>query len=96
VRSFAPEVTRAVTDPAVALQGRNFPAIVNGVSKQLNSVQFDLIDALIKAKPLGLTKDSIEAIRTDARGVLRRLKKDPDWNRVIHMAQAVGGRYRID
>ena len=80
----------------VVLQGRNRPALVNGKSKTINSARYDVIEALINAKPIGLTKDGLEKVRTDARAMLRKLRKDPDWAKVIHMAEMTSGRYRID
>jgi hypothetical protein len=82
--------------PAVILSGRNSPAIVHEKKKTLTAPQYDVIEALLAAKPLGLTKDGIERVRTDARSILKRLMHDPDWRKVIHMALIVGGRYRID
>lgn len=83
--------------PRVVVNARDRSATIDGKPKRLNTKQYDLISALVASRPLGKTKDGIEGIHTDARGILRRLaKKDPDWARVIHMAQVTSGRYRID
>ena len=85
----------APIQPAVILQDRT-QALVRGIKKPINTAQYEVIEALIKARPTGLTKDGIERIRGDARGILRRLSRDKDWEAVIHMARVNSGRYRID
>ena len=82
--------------PAVTLSPASRSAVVRGSNKPLNIAQYDVIESLVNARPNGLTKDGIERVRTDARGILRRLLKDNDWASVIHMAGVTSGRYRID
>jgi nucleoside-diphosphate-sugar epimerase len=80
----------------VILRGKNKPALVNGKEKRINAAQYDVIEKLVSSRPHGATKDSIERVRTDARGILTRLCRDADWAAVIHMAAVTSGRYRID
>jgi hypothetical protein len=90
------EGTRRVAQ--VELRGRNLAAI-DGTTKTLNSAQYDVIDALINARPTGLTLNSLKkkSAHTDARGILRRLRdKDKDWETVIRMAGRPYGHYHVD
>jgi len=82
--------------PKVSLLGRTKGALVAGKIKKLTGPRYDVIEALINARPLGMTKDGIEKVRTDARGILTRMRHDPDWEKVIHMAEVNSGRYRIE
>ena len=89
-------VVPAIGREKVILQGRTLPALVNGKKKKVTSKQYDLIEALLKARPIGMTKDGIENIHGGARGILRGLIRDTDWREVLHMAGASNCRYRID
>lgn len=83
--------------PAVILDKRKQSAIVNGKPKSLRKLQCKVIDALINARPTGLTLESLNKLCGDPRGIVKRMReKDTDWAEVIHMAENSGGRYSID
>jgi hypothetical protein len=72
------------------------PCTVCGKQKKaLTDGQRAVVLALLQAGEEGLTKDAIETVRSGARQILRTLKKDPDWDRVILMPGKTNGRYRI-
>lgn len=72
------------------------PCIVNGKEKPpLTDGERAVVTALLDAGSDGLTKDALEAVRPSARRILGRLRKDPDWAKVILMAGRTNGRYRI-
>lgn len=83
--------------PPVVLGKPGEPCVVNGKQKKaLTDAQHAVISALITAGVEGLTKDAIEAERSSARDILKRLRdSDKDWAAVIIMAGQTNGRYRI-
>ncbi|HEX8915058.1 MAG TPA: hypothetical protein VF796_22090 [Humisphaera sp.] len=82
--------------PAVRLQGIGKPVYVREkLKKALGKAQYAVVESLVKAGDVGLSKDSLEAICGDARGVLRRLARDEDWGSVIHLPGKPGVGYRI-
>lgn len=82
--------------PAVQLGPPGEPCIVLGRKKKpLTEAQYTLIEALIREGVRGLTKDAMEAIRPSARRILKTLRTDADWAKVILMAGQTNGRYRI-
>ena len=65
--------------------------------KPLTDAQYAIVAALIEAGHEGLAKDALVAVRPSARRILKNLeKKDPDWAKVILMAEQTNGRYRIN
>ncbi len=87
----------AFTAPPVVLTRFGGPVRVRGVQKAaLTFAQHQVVRALLDAGETGLSKDELEKVHSDARGILRRLRDlDPDWRAVIHFAGRTGGRYRI-
>jgi hypothetical protein len=81
----------------VVQDGFGQPVRVRGVEKPaLTFAQHKVIEALLEAGETGLSKDELEAVHSDARGILRRLRdRDLDWRAVIHFAGRTGGRYRV-
>jgi hypothetical protein len=85
--------------PRVELRGRHEGPIVLGkLKKKLTKAQYNVVQALLQARDLGLTKDQLveKSGHTDAVNVLKNLaKKDSDWKEVIHLAGITGGGYRL-
>lgn len=83
--------------PLVVLGKPGEPSVVKGKQKKaLTDGQHAVVSALITAGVEGLTKDAIEAERSSAREILKRLRdSDEDWAAVIIMAGQTNGRYRI-
>jgi hypothetical protein len=81
----------------VVLERFGRPVLVRGQEKPaLTYPQYKVVRALVEAGEAGLTKDDLESVNSDARGILRRLRNsDPDWRAVIHFAGKTGRRYRI-
>jgi len=85
-----------LVSPAVQLGCPGEPCLVFGQKKRpLTDAQLAVVDALIKAGAEGLTKDGLEAVRSSARRILKTLRKDKDWAKVIFMPGQTNGRYRI-
>jgi hypothetical protein len=61
----------------------------------LTDGQYAVISRLLKAGSAGLSKDALEAVRPSARRILKTLRKDPDWAKVILMPGQTNGRYRL-
>lgn len=83
---------------SVKLFGPAERPIVNGREQDmLTPPQYDTVLAAIEAGTRGLTKDELDTNsgRGDARKILDRMRKLPDWDSVIKMAGKTGGRYRI-
>jgi len=71
---------------------------VNGRTKQLTLVRWNVIEALVENYPNTMTKDQLVANsgHTDAVNILKRLMKgDDDWAAVIKLAGSTGGGYGI-
>jgi hypothetical protein len=86
------------TGERVVLRGREDSPIILGKEKRkLTAPQHMVVTVLLEARDEGLTKDELveKSQHEDARGILKRLARDPDWNKVIHFAGITGGRYRI-
>ncbi|HUW82039.1 MAG TPA: hypothetical protein VMZ31_04475 [Phycisphaerae bacterium] len=85
--------------PAVVLGERYDSPVVLGKEKaRLSNTRYDVLMALLAAGDRGLSKDDLvkKSGHTDAVAVLKRLAaKDPDWARVILLAERTGGGYRI-
>jgi hypothetical protein len=84
--------------PAVVLNGPGKPPVVRRRKKDpLSTAQYDVVSALLAAGDGGLTKDKLEenSRHADARGILRRLARDPDWGAVISFPGKTGRRYRV-
>lgn len=85
--------------PSVVLKAQHDDVYVNGVRKPpLPAARYKVIKALLAVWPGSLTKDQLEQQSGcgDARGVLTRLSlSDPDWRKVIIMAQQKGMGYRL-
>lgn len=73
-------------DPCMVL-GKEKPALTDG--------QHAVIEALLEAGDNGMSKDPLEAVRSSALRMLRNLRNDCDWEKVIQMAGKTNGRYRI-
>lgn len=86
-----------ILGPPVKLQGQGRPVLVLGHKKApLSDSGYELIDELVKAFPNGLSKDGIEAIATDARRMLKRLRDgDSDWRSAIIMPRVAHRGYRL-
>jgi len=83
------------TDPT-SVGDPGMPCSVAGKTKKpLTDGQRAVVTALIKAGDNGMTKDSLEAVRRGARQILRKLKSDQDWDKIILMPGQTNGRYRI-
>ena len=94
-------LTKPLKSPSgkVLLFGQTDSPIVNGNPKKpLTTAQYDVVRALLKAGPNGLTKDTL-VTKSRHGGALRTLKdlaaKDADWRRAISLAKVTGGGYRI-
>lgn len=82
--------------PAVEPGAPGDPCRVLGKEKKpLTDAQYAVITRLLKAGPAGLSKDALEAVRPSARRILRNLRKDKDWAKVIRMPGQTNGRYRL-
>lgn len=98
LRVIVYEVARveARTKGPVVLTSPNAVVLVSGKSKgPLNYPEYKVMKALVEAGPDGLSKDQLEIVQADARRILNRLREDPDWAAVIHMANTKGNRYRL-
>jgi hypothetical protein len=72
------------------------PAFVFGRKKDLpNYSAWKVLKALKQAGPDGLKKDALEGVAGHARRILKALRSDSDWARVIDMALKRGNRYRL-
>lgn len=88
--------SRPVDSPAVQIGRPGEPCIVLGKQKKpLTDGQYAVISALLQAGEDGLTKDGVEAVRPGARQILRRLKQDEEWDKVVLMPGQTNGRYRV-
>jgi hypothetical protein len=85
--------------PPVVLAGQGqSPRVLGRLKSPLSHAQYDVVQALLKAGPAGLTKDGLTSNSNhgDAVNILKRLaRSDPDWKEVIRLAGKTGGRYRI-
>jgi len=90
--------------PAVEINGdRSF--LVMWKPKQVTPGRFAIVKVLLEAGPDGLSKSDMDAlVRTRPSGdhkgsgwrqVLTEMRKDPDWEKAILMAEGAYGRYRI-
>jgi hypothetical protein len=82
----------------VELRGRHEGPIVRGKAKpKATTAQYNVVKVLLDAGPTGLKLDDLisKSGHQDARGILIRLSKDPDWKQVIHFAVRPGAGYRI-
>lgn len=61
----------------------------------LTDSQRAVLSALLEAGSKGLKKDSLERVRASARRILRKLREDEDWAKVIMMPGKTDGRYRV-
>ena len=89
---------RRRTDPRTSIRigEPGEPCHVLGNEKRpLTDGQYAVISRLLKAGSDGLSKDAIEAVRPSARRILKTLRKDPDWAKVILMPGQTNGRYRL-
>jgi hypothetical protein len=87
---------KPIDGPTVQIGRPGEPCMVLGTRKKpLTDGQYAVVSALLQAGEDGLTKDGLEAVRPGARQILRRLKKDADWDTVILMPGQTNGRYRI-
>ncbi len=81
---------------SVELHGPGEPCNVLGKEKKpLTDAQYAVISRLLEAGTEGLSKDALEAVRPSARRILRNLRKDKDWAKVIRMPGQTNGRYRL-
>jgi len=90
--------SKAPAEPLVILGKRGDDPIVRGNKKaRLLVSQYNVIKALLDAGDEGLSKNALEekSGHTDAVNILKRLRKDADWERVIQLGKRAGGRYRI-
>ncbi|QJW92506.1 hypothetical protein [Frigoriglobus tundricola] len=75
------------------------PPFINGKQKPfLTQAEHNILTALAKAGPRGLTKDELDkqSGHTESRKYLRKLAKDPDWASVILFPEQKGrGGYRL-
>jgi hypothetical protein len=82
--------------PRLVLGPRSGRPSIDGRAKdRLTRTQYDVVEVLVAAGARGLSLDEF-TMRTrhgDWRGILRRLRQDPDWAAVIRMAGRPGGRY---
>lgn len=82
--------------PTVVLGRPGDPCMVMGKKKKaLTDGQRAVVDALLKAGDNGLTKDGLEGVRSSARRILKTLRQDADWAKVILMPGQTNGRYRL-
>ncbi len=82
--------------PSVQMGRPGDAPLVHGKEKKpLTDGQRAVVAALLESGEAGMTKDSLEAVRSGARQILRNLKKDADWDAVIPMPGQTNGRYRI-
>jgi hypothetical protein len=83
--------------PRVVLGKRGETCFVDGKEMPpLTDGRYAVIEGLISAGDEGLTKDSLEEIRSGARSMLEKLsEKYSEWAAVIQMAGQTNGRYRI-
>lgn len=95
-RAWIPRADEHPPAPAVQLGRPGEPCIVHGREKKpLTDAQRPVIEALIKEGDEGLGKDFLEKIRPSARRILKTLRTDADWAKVILMPGQTNGRYRI-
>lgn len=82
--------------PAVQL-GRPGEAcyVLSKEKKPLTDGQQAVISRLLESGSEGMSKDALEAVRPSARRILKTLRKDPDWAKVILMPGQTNGRYRL-
>src|SRR6516165_2084131 len=61
------------------------PLVLGKAKQKLTAPQYDVVKALLDAGDAGLTKDQLveKSHHEDARGILKRLANDPDWNKVF-------------
>ena len=84
----------------VALDEESKKAVVIGKMKgPLSLAQFDVLQALYRVWPQGIdSEQELQKVsgHCDARGIVTRLRKDPDWEKVI-LLPGQGGRrgYRL-
>jgi len=72
--------------------------VVNGETKHVTPAGFDVIKVLVAEYPGRLSQDVLisKSKHTDARGILKRLRKsDRDWKKAIMMAETTGRGYGI-
>jgi hypothetical protein len=84
--------------PAIVFSGDAREPRVNGKSKKrMTPEQFKVVQALLSAGEDGLSKGELEKKSGigDPLGVLRRLRKDPDYGNAIDMAGTRGRGYRV-
>lgn len=92
-----PDVPPHPAEPPITLQGEDQPILVLGQPKECPSdLAYFVLSALKNAFPDGVPLSRLTDEASDARGILRRLRKDADWQRVIHMPGRTGkGGYRL-
>lgn len=90
-RSRAPEAQPVEGDsPRVILGKPGEPPLIDGKPKAiLTKAQYDVIATLRDARPSALKGDELieRSKHGDARGMLGRLCRDPDWRRVIEVVR---------
>ena len=90
------QTSSVAVDTALQIGARGESCCVLGNSKKpLTDAQHAVILALLAAGDEGLSKDALEAIRPSARRILKRLRNDADWAKVIVMPGQTNGRYRL-
>jgi hypothetical protein len=83
-------------EPPIKLQGMGLPILVLGKKKdRVGDQAYRVLAKMAEAYPKGVKKDVLEAIASDARGILSRLAKDKDWARVILMPRRSHLGYRL-
>jgi len=63
--------------------------------KRINITKYKVINALLDAGEDGLTIGQLQSLSGDARGVLRRMRENPDWEAVVLMSGTEHYGYRI-
>jgi hypothetical protein len=82
--------------PSVVLGQPGTHCLVLGVKKRaLTDGQYAIVAALLEARAGGLGKDALEGVRSSGRRILKELRKDADWAKVILLPGQTNGRYRI-
>ena len=97
LKSRIPSVHPAHNHPPITLQREDQPILVLDEPKPCPSTPaYSVLSALAEAYPHGVSREEIEKKASDARGILRRLQEDADWQKVIRMPGRAGtGGYRL-
>lgn len=95
-QSKAKASPEAIEHPVLQLGRPGESCFVFGRQKKpLTDGQHAVVSALMMAGDEGLTKDGLEAVRPSARRILKTLREDIDWAKVVVLPGQTNGRYRI-